>query len=495
MKYAALSSLLGLSLAAGSVAYSTSLSPGAGTSEAPARTQVAAPAQIAGLTGENLVANGDFEAGDAGWDVFMEGGQVTVDRSGRAGSAGLVVKATEDTQVRVVYQLGRQDLPPASQVSAAAWVRGSQVRQEVKLTLDEIHRDGGYQPTHETIRTYDRAWETIRTKGLTEELGSTLRLRVDVKLLPAGASIRLDDVWVSRETRSTVPALPRSRRLDNGCAVTSRGVPICSAYFGAAYKLNDDPSAWEASMGRPLGVRRTYFAADQVDDAVETVRQDLAAGRLPWISFKMPYSWAEMAAGRGDAWVLAVSRRLAQVRGPVWVAFHHEPEGDGEIRDWTAMQQRLAPMVRATAPNVAYTIILTGWNQLHGKPEYRIQNIWPKGTKVDVAGFDIYNYLGVRKDGATNRSTTPLAKMYFEPLSRWAREQGVSWAIAETGYTHTAARKDPAWLYRTYQQMLHNGGVAFTYFNSTANSIAPWALGTAGKRQQFEYALEPTPRL
>ena len=29
---------------------------------------------------------------------------------------------------------------------------------------------------------------------------------------------------------------------------------------------------------------------------------DLAAGRLPWISFKLPYSWPDMAAGKGDAW-------------------------------------------------------------------------------------------------------------------------------------------------------------------------------------------------
>ena len=31
-------------------------------------------------------------------------------------------------------------------------------------------------------------------------------------------------------------------------------------------------------------------------------KTDLAERRLPWISFKLPYSWADMATGKGDAW-------------------------------------------------------------------------------------------------------------------------------------------------------------------------------------------------
>ena len=494
MKYAILSSALGLALAAGSVVYAAPETPTSDPDDVAAPVS-AMPAGIAGLTGENLVENGDFEAGEVGWEVFAPGGQVAVDRTGRGGSAGLVVKATEDTRVRAVYEIAGEVLPAASQVRAAAWVRSSRPRQEIQLAVDEIQRDGGWQPVHETIRTYDRGWETVRTTAVTEENGSTLRFRVDLLRLPAGATIRLDDVWASRTTRPSVPVGPWSRRLDNGCAVSHRGVPVCSAYFGAAYKLNDDPSPWEASMGRPLGVRRTYFGPDDLDSAMETVVTDLAAGRLPWISFKLPYSWADMAAGRGDRWVMAVSRRLAQAPGPVWVAFHHEPEGDGDVTEWTAMQRRMAPMVRSIAPNVAYTVILTGWNQFHGDKEYRLRSIWPQGTKIDVAGFDLYNFHGARQDGQVERRTTPMAQQYFAPLSRWARAHDVAWAVAETGYTHAAARKDPAWLFRTYQQLLHHGGVAFTYFNSAANSPIPWALGTSAKLEQFEYAIRHTPHL
>ena len=119
-------------------------------------------------------------------------------------------------------------------------------------------------------------------------------------------------------------------------------------------------------MGQQLGVRRTYWGATQVDSAVKIAKTDLAAGRLPWISFKLPYGWADMAAGKGDAWIRDLATKLSKLNGPVWLAFHHEPEGDGDIKQWTAMQARLAPIVRSTAPNVAYSIVLTGWHQLYG---------------------------------------------------------------------------------------------------------------------------------
>ena len=47
------------------------------------------------------------------------------------------------------------------------------------------------------------------------------------------------------------------------------------------------------------------------------------------MSFKLPHSWGEMAAGAGDAWAKNLAARFGRLNGPVWLAFHHEPEGDG----------------------------------------------------------------------------------------------------------------------------------------------------------------------
>ncbi len=150
---------------------------------------------------------------------------------------------------------------------------------------------------------------------------------------------------VRRVRGPTDRRIPRSGApcaiLDNGCAYNQRGIPSCGTLLGAAYGSNSDPVDWERQMGHRLGVHRTYFDGSEVDEAVAQARADLAHQRIPWISFKLPHSWGAMAAGEGDAWALDLSRQLARLPGPVWVAFHHEPEGDGNVEDWTAMQTRL----------------------------------------------------------------------------------------------------------------------------------------------------------
>ncbi len=248
-------------------------------------------------------------------------------------------------------------------------------------------------------------------------------------------------------------------------------------------------------MGRQLGVRRTYWGGSGVDSAVKTAKADLAAGRVPWISFKLPHNWADMAAGKGDAWVLDLSTKLSKLDGPVWLAFHHEPEGDGDIKQWTAMQAHLAPIVRAAAPNVAYSIVLTGCSQLYGDKQYSLDSMMPKNTKIDLVGYDVYNKYGAMRDGKEVTKNTDIEAAYFKPFQAWSVKAGVAWGIAETGYTDKAAIDDPQWVSRTFKQLRANGGVAFAYFNTTLNSVANWALTTDAKKAQFTAAIKGTPTL
>jgi hypothetical protein len=282
--------------------------------------------------------------------------------------------------------------------------------------------------------------------------------------------------------------------LDNGCSYSSRGIPKCGVLLGAAYGANSEPLQWEQSMRHPLGVRRTYWDAAEVAVAVSTARRDLQSQRLPWMSFKLPYSWEDMRDGRGDDWVRELARQLSELNGPVWLAFHHEPEGDGDVRAWTAMQARLAPIVRAAAPNVGYSIILTGWNQLYGDSQYSFNSIWPDGTKIDIAGFDVYDKYGVERGGARIQDATDFEGHYFAEFRRFAEHHDVAWALAETGHTDHSAEVRPDWVLRTYLSLLRYDGVALTYFNSTLNSIAPWYL-TATEEQEFGKVLRMTPSL
>lgn len=287
---------------------------------------------------------------------------------------------------------------------------------------------------------------------------------------------------------------PGAGRLSDGCELNSRGVPLCSGLVGAAYGSNTDPTAWERRLGRPLGVRRTYYLPGKVPQAIADVKADLRAGRVPWISFKLPYSWADMAAGRGDAWTHDLASRLAKVDGPVWLAFHHEPENDGPMADWTRMQQRLSPLVRRLAPNVAYTIILTGWNQIYGPPWLSLDAVWPRDTVVDLVGFDVYNDFGVVRNGKKDVSATELAEEYFVHFEAFSKRYGVPWGVAETGITDAYGRRNPRWMQQTYGELVKHGGVALIYFNSRLNSEASWRL-VGAKEQDFADALASSPTL
>ena len=301
----------------------------------------------------------------------------------------------------------------------------------------------------------------------------------------------------SQDRLAVVPSSPKVRRelrvLSNGCRYNHRGIPRCGALLGAAYGSNTDPSAWEQEMGRGLGVHRTYYDAWEIDEAVSTARLDLRSERVPWISFKLPHGWEEMAAGAGDDWARGIARRLSRLNGPVWVAFHHEPEGDGDITQWTATQERLAPIVRSTARNVAYSVILTGWNQFYGEVKYSLDELWPD-TRIDLVGFDVYNKYGVEKDGTTITEQTRFKRDYFTEFETFAKEHKVAWALAETGYTDRAAEVESRFLERLYSGVATHGGVAVSYFNTTVNSAAPWRLA-GSKERDFAAVLRETPTL
>jgi hypothetical protein len=268
--------------------------------------------------------------------------------------------------------------------------------------------------------------------------------------------------------------------LTNGCAVSARGIPSCGAYVGAAYGSNSDLAAWEKSMGKTIGVHRTYWSSGSVASAVKSATADAAKHRVPWMSFKAPYSWKDMAAGKGDAWAKDLATKMKSTGGPVWVAVVHEPENDGgDIQQWKAMQARLAPIMRAAAPNLGYSIILMGYHEFHGAAKYAMSAIWPN-TKIDVAGFDIYETYG-----AKNSVWKLFDANYYQPLQAWSKKTGVPWGLAETGFSDGAAKAKSTWMSSTYNQMVARGGIAFSYFNTNLNATTNWKLSFAAKQSQF----------
>lgn len=441
----------------------------------------AAPASAGTLS----IANGTFSNGTASWGT--SGGDVdfVVAGGGRSGDA-----ARLEAGRSLSYMALRHTSATVSSTSVgasytmAAWVRAPQ-GMRVAVRIRETNSS--------TSRYVDRSiwlpaytWTKVSVTTTAKLSGSRMGVSVLGLDVPAGAVLRVDDV--TGYTTATT---------DGGtstCTFSRRGIPECGAYFGAAVGLNEDPSLFESKVGGRLAVHRLFYRSGDVAEAVRTARDDLAKGRVPWISFTFPYSWSDMAAGRGDAWARNLAAQFAQLDGPVWVAFHHEPENDsGDVLQWRRAQERLAPIVRSTAPNVAYTVILMGYHQLYGRTDvYGLDRIWPR-TTIDVLGIDPYNFYGA--PNKTRDSSANLVKEYFEPIGAWARANSVEWGVAETGYTDRAFAEDPYWLQNTFKGLRANGGVAMSYFNAAPSSVSgDWLLDTSARLSAFASTLQMTTR-
>lgn len=253
--------------------------------------------------------------------------------------------------------------------------------------------------------------------------------------------------------------------------------------LGAAHGGNTDPAQLESDAGVPLQIRRTYFTHDKVARAVQTAQADIAEGRIPFVSFKLPHTWAEMAAGRGDAWAQDAARRLAAVDGEVWVVLHHEPEHDQpEILDWTRLQQRLAPMF--DLPGLRFGICLTGWNQFFsGNPEMSLEHLYPFGAPIDFVALDVYQAYGTPKNETKWTDLTG----YWTRMEAFADRVGVDWGLGELGITDEgfASPNGATFFDDTVAGIRAHGGTFAAYFDSELNTSGnSWWLSGA-KRTAF----------
>lgn len=211
--------------------------------------------------------------------------------------------------------------------------------------------------------------------------------------------------------------------------------------WGASITGNGDPVArHEAAAGHPLGIRRTFWQSAQVDKMAATAKADLAAGRLPWVSVKPPGSWASVAAGQHDAWIVGVWAAVAALDGPVWLTLHHEPENDGPpAADWRAMQVRFAARRPTNASNVAFASILMAWT--FDPRSGRNPLDWWVANTFDIAGIDYY----VESESSTDIAT---AGQGWLKARAFYGDRGIAMAVGEwatRGTDRAAADRMTAW--------------------------------------------------
>ena len=257
-----------------------------------------------------------------------------------------------------------------------------------------------------------------------------------------------------------------------------------SVRWGSSISGNGDPVArHESTAGVPLGVRRTFYGWDQrTGSMVRNARNDIAAGRLPWVSIKTP-GWAAVASGAYDAQIDEMLRALDSVGGPVWFTAHHEPEGgngtaypdegQGSEKNWRAMQIKIRERMDVVQTrNIAFASILMSWTfnpQSKRNPaDWWVDGIW------DFAGVDYYNDKESRPSMETDQWTATRAFYGAKGLKIGVAEWG------NRGTDVTAANEMTGW----YEMALRSAGqpglsqvIGLSYFDSGLNSpTGAWTL-------------------
>lgn len=444
---------------------------------------------------DNLVLNGDFNQGTSHWKTDSGYGKFST-RAIAGNQAMIVQTVTAGAAIVLNDRINTvKNGTKGITYSVSARVRSNLAGLSGQLRVREASSSG--LVTHASTFFIDATdWATVRLTFTTTLSTADLDLNVLAWKVSTDREVIVDDVVMEVASSATTPPPAATESaaytLSDGCSLNARGIGKCTPLVGAAHGSNGDPAALEKSMGQRFGVRRTFWGATQVASAVRTAEGDVAAGRIPWMSFKLPHSWADMASGKGDAWAKDLASRISGVKGPVWVAFHHEPEGDGDVTTWKKIQERLGPILRNGAKNVGFSVILTGWNQWYGESKYRIENIWPN-TTVDIAGFDAYCFYGTWKNGKYRTGDPSLKVAYFDKISAWAKSKGVAWGLAETALTDAASADNPNWIKTTHGELKATGALAMAYFDTKLHSDDSYHLTGGQKNRDYQAALKASP--
>lgn len=380
-------------------------------------------------------------------------------------------------------------------------------------TVAQVWKPQAIEEANPTISAFTADPATFNV-GSTTKLSWTTTNTKSCSVTPGGPADTTATSWTTpaQTTSGTKTFTLTCKNADGATTTKSASVIVNTATtpppttgtgfdVGSSYGGNADPSPLETSWGVKLEARRTYFTATQQSSAVNTIKADIAAGRkTSSISFKLPASWADMAAGKQDAWAKSLSDTLAaaNVSGhTIRIAFHHEPENDAAPNDgstvagrdaWKNMQARLSTFY--DRPGFQYVAILMGYHTFYGSTT--MKQLWsldasiPTNAKVKGVGFDIYQQYGV--DGSTKWTDM---NAYFTQIGTWAKARNMAWGLSETGLSAAAFTQRPTYFTDTVAQMKAQGGSWLEYFNSDLNSPDPkWSFtATEGRSTAFDKLL------
>ncbi len=424
--------------------------------------------------------NASFDAGRTGWYVSTPT-RVSIVNRGVGGGKALKVVNRRTGQVVLAGRPSRS-AGAGLNYSVTAWVRGNQPGLTGRLVLKEFKgTSASYKVKRFKVR---HGWSKVSMNAVTRSGSSKLQLRMGLNRLYRGKSALIDAMSVKRpETGAVIVPEPPPT------TPTPTPPPTSSTMLEGAGGGNLDRTKTGVNLDR------WYGGQGDVNKAITKAKANHAAGVRTWMSFKLPYNWTDMANGKGDAWARDLFTKLDALNFQVWVAFHHEPEGDGNTTEWRRMQDHLSRMVPGgISGDIKFWLIVTGWTQEFnpGDTANQWSTLFPKGAPIYGIAYDFpynpYGYIwtdGVKTTKFNNSFTE--GTIYVERLAARAKSLGVRAAIGEYAYSNEAFAKDPAWLDRFVASAKANKLAGISYFDTPLNSVKSGHLGSASsaKRQYF----------
>lgn len=456
-------------LAATAVAVTVALT-GSGAAASPAITQ---SLPTAASTGE-LVVNGTFDGGPAGWFASSQSlavvqptqGSAFARLSGRSGST-LVLNDRSNTVV---------DSAVGVEYRVSASVRTNTPKLNGQLRIREVGADSVVSHGSSfTLR--DTAWHAVTLSVKTTKPGATLDL--NVLAWNVTGTQRLDVDNVSMTVVPPPPPPPPPAPLGSEC-----DGPLWTdrTYFGSSISTSGITAAESmANVDAAFGRVSTVRVFDPgLPLKWSSARAEVTAGRTLVHSFR-PHP-REVLAGTHDAALRAYFREAPADQVIFW-SYIHEPEplinsGSFTADEYRRAWQRIAGFAEdACRPNMHATLILTGWTAEPASGR-SWRTYYPGASVIDVMAWDPYN-------GATDpdRSyyATP-ASIFANPV-RASKEAGKPFAVAETGSRLVPGDDGSgraAWLTSVGNYLKENDALFVTYFQSTRDGN--WMLSDAPSR-------------
>lgn len=236
-------------------------------------------------------------------------------------------------------------------------------------------------------------------------------------------------------------ANPSRARVRSSCKIRAELSPACGAYWGAhsfrGWK------AFETLIGRKLALFGEYSPwATLFPTASET--EAAAQGSLLYVDWSLGGStltWAEVAAGEGDAQIKAEAAALKSFRKPIMVSFESEMDQPrlaayGTAKQFVAAWRHIHRMFASEGvKNVIWVWDVTGDVQ-HG-PE--ITKLYPGNAYVNWIMWDAYNWYGCKGEGSKWRSFSQITAPMYEWLTKNSGKNGNGrylskpWGLGEYG--------------------------------------------------------------